>query len=1045
MQKEYYRKNPFDGEYNLKEIPLEEHVIGFDEGAQAYGIRLNYTPYRTSTYNSLIVIDENNEKYTEVTRNYKPQQREYRVDYDYDTYINTGFVECNQADAGKLLYVSYTGTGLLVKPDNMIAGLHNNTIENNLSIVNGHVASGNLFKPDGTSLYSDKLHEFEEVSLYYAFHGTNGDFSYTLDGINYLSGQTVGAGKNINGSVFYDVGNTFTSYLFGNNGTVLTDITYAPVTSNTTAHLYGGACGNDRVVLVGSSGNVSVSISGGAFFRSISGGINLNSVAYGNNKFVAVGNSGTVMRSSDGISWTSGKIGLNDFNSIIYKEKFVAVGDSGTVITSTDGISWNAQNLTSHNLNKIVNDDDRIVVVGDSGTIYTSADGVTFEDKTGITSNNIISVGLGDSGRTLISDSAGYVYATRDYKRYKTAYTGGAVSYRFAKTFNKLSVTSFFNQITSSDKYLIFGLRDKYLIRYDQTTDEYKFSSQLIDIRDITYDAVNNKFIAVRYSAPKIAYSTDGLTWTTVNTKDADSWISTIADKNGNTYIFGNSNTIYSYSTNGGATWSSNVSINLLSSNPTLFGMTADESTRRYVMVGAGGLVLYSQGGNVWKSKSITGNILQGVAYGNGTFVAVGFGGVCFTSTDAETWTARSLGTTANMYFIEYVNGLFITAGASSVMRKSTDGITWENVTAPSTATFTIAYFDGAYYAGCVTNIYKSTNLSSWTLVHTSAVQIYHVYNAGDKLIACGNNNIAYSLNGSSWTVVTPAYTNPTEFRRIVKMRNKYLCFTAENNNYGGCSSDDGITWTRENSFILSVGNNAAPGGYISPVYYESTTDVTWFYRDSVISIIKYLDDDNRLLRSAINYYSHYYKKIFSDGDNIIVYSGNNFNTFIKVNKGSFEFLNTGDMLLEPANIKTIFDVISDKFKNNFIKYTDNTNSKITMLALDLTLIDEVKFIIVSINLEDNTFEKINIDNFNFDNYVLDTYQQQYSYYIHNGFIVFNGFDNNVAKISNKIDGKIVQKNSISEEIFEKYIYFNGSLYLSTVSFNKLYKSKVPI
>ena len=1028
MQNEYYRKNPFDGEYNLKEILFEEHVIGFDEGAKAYGIRLNYTPYRTSTYNSLIVIDEDDKKYTEVTRNYKPQQHEYRVDYDYDTYINTGFVECSQADAGKLLYVSYTGTGLLVKPDNMIAGLRNNTIENNLSIINGHVASGNLLKPDGASLYSDKLHEFEEVSFYLAFHGTNGAFSYTLDGINYLSGQTVGAGKIINGSVFYDVSNTFHSYLFGNNGTILNDFSYLPVTSNTTAHLYGGAYGNDRIVLVGSSGNVSVSISGGVFFRSISGGVDLNSVAYGNNKFIAVGDSGTIMQSSDGISWTSGKIGLNDFNSIIYKEKFVAVGNSGTIITSTDGISWNTQNLTPHNLNKIVNDDDRIVAVGDSGTIYTSADGVTFENKTGITSNNITSVGLGDSGRTLISDSTGYVYVTRDYKRYKTAYTGGAVSYRFVKTTNENIST---NRITSSDRYLIFGFRDGYFIRYDQITDEYKFSSQLVGLRDITYDVVNNKFITVKTSASKIAYSTDGLTWTAVNTKDVNDWRNIIADKNGNTYIFDSSNT-YSYSTDGGATWSSNVSTNLLSSNPRLFGMTSDESTRRYVMVGAGGIVLYSQGGNVWKSKSITGGILQGVAFGNNTFVAVGFGGVCFTSTDTETWTSRSLGTSANMYFIEYINGLFITAGASSVMRKSTDGITWDTVTAPSTATFTIAYFNGAYYAGCVTNIYRSTDLSSWTLVHTSSTQIYHIYNAGDKIIACGLNKIVYSPDGTSWTVVTPSYTNPTEFRRIVKMRNKYLCFTAENNKYCGCSSDDGITWTRENSFILSVGNDAAPGGYISPVYYESTTDVTWFYRDSVISIIKYLDDDNRLLRNYINY-----KKFFSDGDNIIVYSGNNFNTFLKVNKGSFEFLNAGDILIEPANINSTFNVISDKFKNNFIKYADNTNSKLTMLALDLTLIDDVRYIIVSVDLEDNTVEKINIDNLNFNNYVLGTYSK-YSYYIHNGFIVFDGFDNNIARISNKIDGMTVQKKSISKEIFEKYMYFNGSLYLSTNSFRKL-------
>ena len=59
-------------------------------------------------------------------------------------------------------------------------------------------------------------------------------------------------------------------------------------------------------------------------------------------KYVAVGGSGTILTSSDGISWTSRTSGIsNSFYGVTYANStFVAVGDSGTIITSSDGTSW---------------------------------------------------------------------------------------------------------------------------------------------------------------------------------------------------------------------------------------------------------------------------------------------------------------------------------------------------------------------------------------------------------------------------------------------------------------------------------------------------------------------------------------------------------------------------------------------------------------------------------------------------------------------------------------------------------------------------------
>ena len=70
-----------------------------------------------------------------------------------------------------------------------------------------------------------------------------------------------------------------------------------------------------------------------------------NGIAYGTNLFVAVGNSGTILTSPDGISWSPQFGGtLVNLNTILYGNGlFVAVGAQGTIITSPDGINWTSQ------------------------------------------------------------------------------------------------------------------------------------------------------------------------------------------------------------------------------------------------------------------------------------------------------------------------------------------------------------------------------------------------------------------------------------------------------------------------------------------------------------------------------------------------------------------------------------------------------------------------------------------------------------------------------------------------------------------------------
>jgi hypothetical protein len=129
-------------------------------------------------------------------------------------------------------------------------------------------------------------------------------------------------------------------------GSSLTNSVWTTATSGTTNNLLGITFGNSTFVAVGDSGSILSSTDGTSWSARTSGTSSiLSGVSYGNNIFVAVGSSGTILTSADGTNWnnivTKTSNGLQD---VTYGNgTFVAVGDSGTILTSTDGVnrsSW---------------------------------------------------------------------------------------------------------------------------------------------------------------------------------------------------------------------------------------------------------------------------------------------------------------------------------------------------------------------------------------------------------------------------------------------------------------------------------------------------------------------------------------------------------------------------------------------------------------------------------------------------------------------------------------------------------------------------------
>ena len=91
------------------------------------------------------------------------------------------------------------------------------------------------------------------------------------------------------------------------------------------------------------------------------------------------------------------------------------------------------------------------------------------------------------------------------------------------------------------------------------------------------------------------------------------------------------------------------------------------------------------------------------IAYGNGLWVAGGASGQMRISTDGATWTTvtANFGTTW-IYFVAYDNGLWVAGGQGGQIRTSTNGSTWTTVNSNVRDTWilSVAYGNGLWVAG---------------------------------------------------------------------------------------------------------------------------------------------------------------------------------------------------------------------------------------------------------------------------------------------------------------------------------------------------------
>lgn len=189
--------------------------------------------------------------------------------------------------------------------------------------------------------------------------------------------------------------------------------------------LYGISSDSNRIVIVGSSGDIFKSDNKGSSWNNTysDNGTVINTVTIaGNGQAVAMGNLGLVLNSdSDLTTWLKTNKSEPDLNAMVVSDDgtYVAVG-YGVIMASKDGANWTSvANVGRLSMKGVAvhrySTGTLFVAVGVGGTFMTSKDGYNWSKQQVPFSSSLSSVAINSiSGRIVVVGEKGTSYATSD-------------------------------------------------------------------------------------------------------------------------------------------------------------------------------------------------------------------------------------------------------------------------------------------------------------------------------------------------------------------------------------------------------------------------------------------------------------------------------------------------------------------------------------------------------------------------------------------------------------------------------------------------------
>lgn len=215
--------------------------------------------------------------------------------------------------------------------------------------------------------------------------------------------------------------------------------------------------------------------------------------------------------------------------------------------------------------------------------------------------------------------------------------------------------------------------------------------------------------------------------------------------------------------------------------------------------------VTVDSSGTVTRPAGYTNGEYNSIIWDSEKFVAVGTDGAIHTSTDGETWTAQTSGTTEDLNDIRWnkwsvgERGIpeYVVVGENGTILWSNNAETWYSITSGTTDDLNAIAYNGSTYVtvGDSGAVYYSGNVTTWQAgtSGTSSSLLDIIYNDDcDKFFAVGNaGTILVSTDGNSWTAQESGTTR--NIRSISWTEDRIIAIDTDGRII--LSDDNGLTW----------------------------------------------------------------------------------------------------------------------------------------------------------------------------------------------------------------------------------------------------------
>jgi hypothetical protein len=593
-------------------------------------------------------------------------------------------------------------------------------------------------------------------------------------------------------------------------------------------------------------------------------GNTLMKIEYLNGMFVAVGDSGSIITSTDGQNWTTAEnidwIAWNSNNTVILRDVtygnglFVAVGNDRTIVTSSDGVNWTIRSRApnrSDDLYHVSCVNGSFYAASDFGVILTSIDGIhwvpveadsQWKVNNKIINGNGVSVTVGYTGidkwknNTILYSPSGVTWTpvfqlgTHEYAiEYATALMradGLFIVWGYASA-NGVNVGRVF---VSSD-----GLT--------WTAHDFETPSPISDA------AYGNGILVASIYGGGIMTSFDGLHWTDISL-EPDEYIYDMSCGEGTFVAVGGNGAILA--SQDGVHWapknsSVTVPVPFLSSRGTYYLNSTAYGNSTFVVVGgypgdftiSDNHIFTSTDGMTWtESQQMTGP-LSHISYINNTFIALGFDGDIWTSPDGVNWSERNSGTTKQLSGVAYGNDVFVIVGSGGTILTSADTTSWT----PRGSGLSSNDFHGITFANGIflavgnlvrpiepcefgecppllyPTIFTSADGIEWTqrYLGTPYAVLYDIVYGNNSFVAVGSRGtVITSYDGINWTIKD--YVVEGSITSVVYALGTFVAVSKTHASLI-ITSADGVEWTFSSSpgsmNDITFGNNTflAVGG----------------------------------------------------------------------------------------------------------------------------------------------------------------------------------------------------------------------------------------